>query len=108
MSTTQTNTAEMTTGSVISRDGIRIGYLCVGRGPAVVLLHGSNESARSHTRLALALADAFTAYLPDRRAAAACPGPTARTTASAPRSRICRPSSTHRARNGSSGSASAR
>jgi pimeloyl-ACP methyl ester carboxylesterase len=33
----------------------------------VVLLHGSNESARSHTRLALALADAFTVYLPDRR-----------------------------------------
>jgi pimeloyl-ACP methyl ester carboxylesterase len=33
----------------------------------VVLLHGSNESARSHTQLALALADAFTIYLPDRR-----------------------------------------
>jgi pimeloyl-ACP methyl ester carboxylesterase len=32
-----------------------------------VLLHGSNESARSHTQLALALADAFTVYLPDRR-----------------------------------------
>jgi pimeloyl-ACP methyl ester carboxylesterase len=33
----------------------------------VVLLHGSSESARSHTQLALALADAFTVYLPDRR-----------------------------------------
>ena len=33
----------------------------------MVLLHGSMESARSHTRLALALADAFTVYLPDRR-----------------------------------------
>jgi pimeloyl-ACP methyl ester carboxylesterase len=33
----------------------------------VVLLHGSNESARSHTQLALALAGAFTVYLPDRR-----------------------------------------
>jgi pimeloyl-ACP methyl ester carboxylesterase len=32
-----------------------------------VLLHGSNESARSHTQLALALADTFTVYLPDRR-----------------------------------------
>jgi pimeloyl-ACP methyl ester carboxylesterase len=60
-------TAEMTTGSVISKDGTRIGYLRVGQGPAVVLLHGSNESARSHTQLALALADAFTVYLPDRR-----------------------------------------
>ena len=32
-----------------------------------MILHGSNESARSHTQLALALADAFTVYLPDRR-----------------------------------------
>jgi len=60
-------TAEMTTGSVASKDGTRIGWLRVGDGPAVVLLHGSNESARSHTQLALALADAFTVYLPDRR-----------------------------------------
>lgn len=60
-------TTEMAAGSVVSRDGTRIGYLRVGRGPAVVLLHGSNESARSHTQLASALADAFTVYLPDRR-----------------------------------------
>jgi pimeloyl-ACP methyl ester carboxylesterase len=67
MTTAQTKPAEMTTGSVVSTDGTRIGYLRVGRGPAVVLLHGSNESARSHTQLALALADTFTVYLPDRR-----------------------------------------
>ena len=60
-------TAVMTSGSVTSRDGTSIGYLRVGQGPAAVLLHGSMESARSHTRLALALADAFTVYLPDRR-----------------------------------------
>lgn len=60
-------TAEMTTGSVLAKDGTRIGYLQVGQGPAAVLVHGSNESARSHTQLALALADAFTVYLPDRR-----------------------------------------
>jgi pimeloyl-ACP methyl ester carboxylesterase len=60
-------TASMTKGSVVSRDGTSIGYLRLGRGPAVVLLHGSMESARSHIRLALALADAFTVYLPDRR-----------------------------------------
>jgi pimeloyl-ACP methyl ester carboxylesterase len=65
--TTIAKTAKMTTGAVVSKDGTRIGYLRVGRGPAVVLLHGSNESARSHTQLALALADAFTVYLPDRR-----------------------------------------
>jgi len=64
---TSITTAEMTTGSVVSKDGTRIGYLRLGQGPAVVLLHGSNESARSHTQLALALADAFTVYLPDRR-----------------------------------------
>ena len=57
----------MTTGSVSSADGTTIGYLRVGQGPAAVILHGSNESARSHTQLALALADAFTVYLPDRR-----------------------------------------
>ena len=59
--------AEMTTGSVPSADGTMIGYLRAGQGPAVVLLHGSNESARSHTRLARALASRFTVYLPDRR-----------------------------------------
>ena len=65
--TTQATAGQMTTGSVTSTDGTPIGYLRAGRGPAVVVLHGSNESARSHTQLALALADAFTVYLPDRR-----------------------------------------
>jgi pimeloyl-ACP methyl ester carboxylesterase len=60
-------TADMSVGSVTSQDGTSIGYLRLGQGPAVVLLHGSMESASSHTRLALALADAFTVYLPDRR-----------------------------------------
>jgi pimeloyl-ACP methyl ester carboxylesterase len=55
------------TGSVVSQDGTRIGYLKVGRGPAVVVMHGSMESARSHTLLAQALSDDFTVYLPDRR-----------------------------------------
>jgi len=99
-------TAEMTTGSVLSKDGTRIGYLQVGQGPAAVLLHGSNESARSHTQLALALADAFTVYLPDRRGRGLS-GPTVPTTASAPRSRTCRPSSPGPAPRRSSGSASA-
>ena len=67
LTTTPLSTTQMTAGSVTSRDGTTIGYLRVGHGPAVVLLHGSMESARSHTRLALSLADAFTVYLPDRR-----------------------------------------
>src|SRR5690349_24767484 len=57
----------MTSGRVTSRDGTPIGYLKTGRGPAVVILHGSMESARSHTLLAQALAGDFTVYLPDRR-----------------------------------------
>ena len=57
----------MASGRVTSRDGTAIGYLRTGRGPAVVILHGSMESARSHTLLAQALAGDFTVYLPDRR-----------------------------------------
>jgi hypothetical protein len=74
----------ISTGAVISADGTTIGYLRVGHGPAVVLLHGSNESARSHIQLALALASSFTVT---RRTAvaAACPARTARATACAPR-----------------------
>lgn len=62
-----TNLAELVAGSVESRDGTPIGYWKTGQGPAVVVLHGSMESARSHTLLAQALADDFTVYLPDRR-----------------------------------------
>ncbi|QNE21629.1 alpha/beta hydrolase [Kribbella qitaiheensis] len=54
-------------GSVASQDGTPIGYWKTGRGPALVVLHGSMESARTHTLLAQALADDFTVYLPDRR-----------------------------------------
>jgi pimeloyl-ACP methyl ester carboxylesterase len=63
----QLSTAAMTTGAVPSAAGTTIGYLQVGQGPGVVILHGSNESARSHTQLALGLADDFTVYMPDRR-----------------------------------------
>ncbi|GAA2813648.1 alpha/beta fold hydrolase [Kribbella solani] len=63
-------TAELTQGTVTSRDGTEIGYYRTGandQAPAVVVLHGSMESARSHLLLAEALADEFTVYLPDRR-----------------------------------------
>ncbi|MGW7680146.1 alpha/beta fold hydrolase [Kribbella sp. NPDC054772] len=60
-------TAELTQDTVTSRDGTEIGYYKTGHGPAVVVLHGSMESARSHTLLAEALGDEFTVYLPDRR-----------------------------------------
>jgi pimeloyl-ACP methyl ester carboxylesterase len=69
MNTTRATAAgtETSTGSATSADGTTIGYRQVGRGPAVVVLHGSNESAASHTQLARALASRFTVYLPDRR-----------------------------------------
>ena len=53
--------------SVLSRDGTQICYRSIGQGPGIVILHGSMESANSHTELAAALADEFTVYLPDRR-----------------------------------------
>ena len=65
--TATATSTDMTAGSVTSADGTTIGYLRTGSGPAVVVLHGSNESARSHTQLAMALASEFTVYLPDRR-----------------------------------------
>lgn len=67
MNDNQLAVRDMTAGHVLSRDGTRIGYLRLGNGPALVLLHGSMETARSHTQLADALADEFTVYLPDRR-----------------------------------------
>jgi pimeloyl-ACP methyl ester carboxylesterase len=54
-------------GEIRSGDGTRIGYLRVGTGPAVVLVHGAGQSSENFTRLALALADEFTVYVPDRR-----------------------------------------
>lgn len=50
-----------------SADGTRIGWRRFGTGPGLVLIHGSNESAASHTALGRALADTYTVYLPDRR-----------------------------------------
>jgi pimeloyl-ACP methyl ester carboxylesterase len=55
------------TDSVVSHDGTPIVYHQLGRGPGVVVLHGANVSARSFMRLAGALADDYTVYLPERR-----------------------------------------
>lgn len=61
------HTPDPTIDEVISRDGTRIGFLRLGHGPGLVLLHGSMETARSHLQLAGYLSDTFTVYLPDRR-----------------------------------------
>jgi pimeloyl-ACP methyl ester carboxylesterase len=65
MSTTPAQTFQ--TGTVNSGDGTTIGYRRVGTGPGVVLLHGGMQAAQSFTKLAIALSDGFTVYVPDRR-----------------------------------------
>jgi pimeloyl-ACP methyl ester carboxylesterase len=54
-------------GSVTSQDGTRIGFRQYGTGPGVVILHGTMESAASHSELAEFLASDFSVYVPDRR-----------------------------------------
>jgi pimeloyl-ACP methyl ester carboxylesterase len=59
--------AEPILGSVTSRDGTTIGYRRFGRGPGLVLLHGSMSSGAHHVELARLLSDTFTVFVPDRR-----------------------------------------
>ena len=61
------DTPPYTTGAVVSEDGTAIGYRQLGVGPGLVLLHGGMQAAQNLMRLAEALSDAFTLYLPDRR-----------------------------------------
>ena len=54
-------------GEVRSADGTTIGYYRVGRGPAIVLLHGAAQSSENLSALARDLSDRFTVFVPDRR-----------------------------------------
>src|SRR5262245_29256535 len=56
-----------TTGSVTSKDGSPISYRQLGNGPGLVLIHGGLQASQNLMALAVALSDAFTLYLPDRR-----------------------------------------
>jgi pimeloyl-ACP methyl ester carboxylesterase len=51
---------------VNSKDGTRIGYLVIGQGPGVVLLHGGGATSFILVKLAQGLADRFSVYVPDR------------------------------------------
>jgi pimeloyl-ACP methyl ester carboxylesterase len=55
------------TDTVPSGDGTTIGYRKLGRGPGLVLVHGSASSAHNFMDLAALLSDSRTVYLPDRR-----------------------------------------
>ena len=53
--------------SVISADGTKIGYRQIGKGAGLVVMHGGLRASQHYERLARALADQFTVYIPDRR-----------------------------------------
>ncbi|HLU11710.1 MAG TPA: alpha/beta hydrolase [Oceanobacillus sp.] len=56
-----------TIGSVTSEDGTNIGYRQLGDGPGLILVHGGMQASQNFMKLAAALADTFTVYVPDRR-----------------------------------------
>lgn len=58
---------EIHRGQTTSADGTRIGWLSLGEGPGLVLVHGSMQSARSQLELARLLAGRHTVHLVDRR-----------------------------------------
>ncbi len=64
---TGATTTSYTTGSVVSNDGTLIGYRQLGAGPGLLLVHGGMQGSQNLTKLATALADQFTLYVPDRR-----------------------------------------
>lgn len=60
----------MTSGvveSVVSADGTAIGCEVTGRGPALVVVHGTLRAARHHRAMAMALGGDFTVWTFDRR-----------------------------------------
>jgi pimeloyl-ACP methyl ester carboxylesterase len=54
-------------GSAESRDGTIIAYRQFGEGPGIIAVHGGAQAAQNFTKLAEALSDAFTVFVPDRR-----------------------------------------
>lgn len=54
-------------GSVRSKDGTAVGYLRLGTGPPLVMVHGSLGVAEAWLAVANLLAGSFTCYLMDRR-----------------------------------------
>jgi pimeloyl-ACP methyl ester carboxylesterase len=56
-----------TMGTVMSRDGTKIGYRQAGHGPGIVLVQGAMGTAYNYDQLATDLASDFTVYVPDRR-----------------------------------------
>src|SRR6478735_8748922 len=54
-------------GAATADDGTELGWISVGQGPGLVVVHGAMQSAGSQRELAELLADRFTVHLVDRR-----------------------------------------
>lgn len=52
---------------VISKDGTRIGYRQIGSGQGLIICHGGGRISQNYQKLATALSDTYTVYIPDRR-----------------------------------------
>jgi len=55
------------TKKIISNDGTVIGYRQTGNGPGLIICHGGGRISQNYQKLATALADKYTVYIPDRR-----------------------------------------
>ena len=61
------NTRGYITGSVVSKDGTKIGYRQMGEGSGLIIIHGPLSSSQNFMKLGSELSKKFTVYLPDRR-----------------------------------------
>ena len=61
------DTRRYNNGSVISKDGTKIGYRQMGNGPGLILIHGPLSSSHNLLKLGSELSKKFTVYIPDRR-----------------------------------------
>lgn len=59
--------AEVKASAVTASDGTVLRYRTFGGGPKVVLLHGGMQTSANFRKLAAALEDRYTVYVPDRR-----------------------------------------
>jgi pimeloyl-ACP methyl ester carboxylesterase len=61
------NSTQFSFGQITSADGTIIGYRQIGNGPGLVIMHCGLRTSGHYQRLASALADVCTVYIPDRR-----------------------------------------
>jgi pimeloyl-ACP methyl ester carboxylesterase len=62
-----TSTASPTANTVVSEDGATIGYLTIGRGPAVIVIPGALSVAADYAPFGSALAEHFAVHIVERR-----------------------------------------